>query len=678
MIVLPYSPTVTNHSIPAGTEGSLFFISISFPQAILNTDLIQACLQVQFGSYRIEKPSIIGQQNSHQFNISFAVPEQSLTNPSYSFNRVSITLNFFDISASKQTLHVCDFTYKRANSTDLERSASPIPLETSSTITTSRGNSLNQRESISSDPATPYIENNTESKYTSSESLNFQNSSSPQSAELNQDKTIPAELSPIIQFSTSPQRLADLKNMASQSYQNTEQEHKQYFNNQQEGSLNSTGTMPNIPLSPIETPFAPLSSLHHHTSSTSSSTSFFDPSPNPNRDPKHMSPGVLNSQGHNVYYGASSQGYLGSYDNSASHSTNINDLTNWSLGSNVSSGSMTGFGFHSRGVPHQPQLLASHGQQQQQIPMQPVIYGQLDQSSLTAPQLVRTTALSQATMSLGMGTMGGLGPEHVINEATKASLEIRGNLDQMPQGWSHGETQARRRLVQFKRRQRGSVVVAEFMPLDPEKYTPLTPCISCILWEERNECFVTSVDCIYLLEQLINTKFTVEEKNRIRRNLEGYHPLTVSKGKANSNEFFKLIMSFSQPKPRNIEKDVKVFQWQLLGKALEKIVGKYSADYGGHVSNNYGYTGSSAMGVVAGNSNLGFHTPPQLQLQPPNQLMQMPHQQHVAQDQNSHQEMYYQYQQPRQHQHLRQSSLSSSLVGSHQSLPPPGGSGAYR
>lgn len=678
MIILPYSPTVTDHSIPAGKEGSLFFIYISFPQAILNTDLLQSCLQVQFGNCIIDKPSIICRQNPHQFDINFAVPKQSLANPSYSFNRVSISLTFFDNSASKQSLQVCDFTYKRASSTDLERSASPIALETSPTITLSNVHSLNQRGSISSEAATPYFQNSTESKYASSQSLNFHNSSSPRSAELNQDKTIPAELSPIVQFSKSPQSQADLKNMANQTYQQSEQQQKQYYNNQQEGALNSTGSMSNLPLSPIETPFAPLSSLHHHTSSTSSNNSFFDSSSNPNRDPKNISPGVLNSQGHNVYYGASSQGYMGSYDNSSTHPTNINDLTNWSLGSNVPPGSMTSFGFHSRGVPHQPQILTSHGQQQQQIPMQPVIYGQLDQSSLTAPQLVRTTALSQATMSLGMGAMGGLGPENVINEATKASLEIRGNLDQMPQGWSHGESQARRRLVQFKRRQRGSVVVAEFMPLDPEKYTPLTPCISCILWEERKECFVTSVDCIYLLEQLINTKFTVEEKNRIRRNLEGYHPLTVSKGKANSNEFFKLIMSFSQPKPRNIEKDVKVFQWQLLGKALEKIVGKYSADYGGHVSNNYGYAGSGAMGVVAGNSNLGFHTPPQLQLQPPNHLMQMPHQQHGIQDQNSHQELYYQYQQPRQPQHLRQTSLSTSLVGPHQSLPPPGGSGAYR
>lgn len=99
--------------------------------------------------------------------------------------------------------------------------------------------------------------------------------------------------------------------------------------------------------------------------------------------------------------------------------------------------------------------------------------------------------------------------------------------------------------------------------------------ISCVYWDEKKEHYATSVDCIALLEQLVSSRFTVEEKNRIRRNLEGYRPLTVSKGKAECEQFFKLIMGFPSPKPRNIEKDVKVFPWKVLGPALKKIVGKY-------------------------------------------------------------------------------------------------------
>jgi hypothetical protein len=34
-------------------------------------------------------------------------------------------------------------------------------------------------------------------------------------------------------------------------------------------------------------------------------------------------------------------------------------------------------------------------------------------------------------------------------------------------------------------------------------------------------------------------------------------------------------MSFPNPKPRNIEKDVKVFPWSIFGTALKKIISKY-------------------------------------------------------------------------------------------------------
>ncbi|KAK7927844.1 hypothetical protein PG985_004842 [Apiospora marii] len=70
-------------------------------------------------------------------------------------------------------------------------------------------------------------------------------------------------------------------------------------------------------------------------------------------------------------------------------------------------------------------------------------------------------------------------------------------------------------------------------------------------------------------------KFTVEEKNWIRRNLETFRPQTVSKAKAESEEFFKIIMAFPNPKPRHIEKYIKVFPWKNLAQALKKIISKY-------------------------------------------------------------------------------------------------------
>ncbi|KAL5364184.1 hypothetical protein BJX96DRAFT_156893 [Aspergillus floccosus] len=186
------------------------------------------------------------------------------------------------------------------------------------------------------------------------------------------------------------------------------------------------------------------------------------------------------------------------------------------------------------------------------------------------PTLIRTSTLQHS---------GSLAPSQSFNPyamyPSKAVLKLNGDLDTMTQNWTKEEREAKRRLVQFTRAQSGSTIHADFKPVAPEERAPNSICISCIYWDGKDDCFVTSVDTIYLLESLVGVRFTVEEKNRIRRNLEGFRPLTVSKAKLDSEEFFKVIMGFPAPKPRNIEKDVKVFPWKILSHALKKIIGKY-------------------------------------------------------------------------------------------------------
>ncbi|RKF58170.1 putative transcriptional regulator medusa [Golovinomyces cichoracearum] len=199
-------------------------------------------------------------------------------------------------------------------------------------------------------------------------------------------------------------------------------------------------------------------------------------------------------------------------------------------------------------------------------------------SALANPPLFRTSTLQQNFPPVDTSC-----PEQAkqFNTYTmypnKAILEIIGELGSMTKNWKNEEIKCRRRIVVFKRSQVGSTITASFHPLGPDERPTDNICISCIYWEEKNDYFVTSVDTIFLLQKLVAAQFTVEEKNRIRRNLEGFRPLTVSKGKSESEEFFKVIMAFPVPKPRNIEKDVKVFQWKDLCSALKKIIGKYSA-----------------------------------------------------------------------------------------------------
>lgn len=197
--------------------------------------------------------------------------------------------------------------------------------------------------------------------------------------------------------------------------------------------------------------------------------------------------------------------------------------------------------------------------------------------SRSIPLLVRTS-----TVPNPMPKKGDADPpsaesyqQYAAYEENKAFLEIQGDLDSMAQNWTEDEKKTHRRLVEFEREQDGNHVSTTFRPVSLEERAPNSICVSCIWWEEKQEAYVTSVDTIQLLESLVAVRFTVEEKNRIRRNLEGFHPKTVAKGKPDSEKFFKTIMDFPNPKPRNIEKDVKVFPWHVLKHALKKIVGKY-------------------------------------------------------------------------------------------------------
>lgn len=196
------------------------------------------------------------------------------------------------------------------------------------------------------------------------------------------------------------------------------------------------------------------------------------------------------------------------------------------------------------------------------------------------PHLVRASTLQQspasASPSAAPSSDGTFGPY-----GNRATVKICGDLNTMQDDWTSDERAAKRRLVQFRGEQSGSTVNTYFKAVKPDERPSASETrekrVSCIYWEERDEYFVTSVDTIALLEVLVGDRFQVEEKNRIRRNLETHHPLTVFKSKPETESFFKVIMGFPEPKPRNIEKDVKVFPWPILAQALRKVISKYAS-----------------------------------------------------------------------------------------------------
>ncbi|RHZ88325.1 hypothetical protein Glove_23g237 [Diversispora epigaea] len=137
----------------------------------------------------------------------------------------------------------------------------------------------------------------------------------------------------------------------------------------------------------------------------------------------------------------------------------------------------------------------------------------------------------------------------------KTKVTVEGDLQQVTKNWSAEEYAARRRLVKFTRRAEGNEIKVSFSVLRPDEEAGNGTYVSCIWDEDKGEFCVTSVDILNLVGGLTGVRVTKAEQTRIRRKMETFRPKTVGKNK--NKGLYGTIMSFPNPRPRNIEKDIK-------------------------------------------------------------------------------------------------------------------------
>lgn len=164
-----------------------------------------------------------------------------------------------------------------------------------------------------------------------------------------------------------------------------------------------------------------------------------------------------------------------------------------------------------------------------------------------------------------------------INMPVKVELDP--SFEDMPKDWSEKEIRHERRLVQLTIHREGRNlfrIKSEAIPPDYGVLEKNVLVISCIRWDEKNAYVLTSVDLLHVLENLVGETFSTQEKSRIRRNLQFLRPVTVNR--TSSARLFNSVMAMENPRPRNIEKDLKVFRWLSLYVALTKVLSKYSVN----------------------------------------------------------------------------------------------------
>lgn len=156
------------------------------------------------------------------------------------------------------------------------------------------------------------------------------------------------------------------------------------------------------------------------------------------------------------------------------------------------------------------------------------------------------------------------------------NLEFMTSLEDMCQSWDSDELCANRRLVKFTILREGSHIMLHTERISQDDYSPDNDIvISCIRHEETASFHVTSVDVLSLFQAICGQKLSVKEKTRLRRNIQCFSPIRLSKTDCEYTSFYYLIMEMSNPKPRTIDKKLKVFNWCVLKEMLDKMLSKF-------------------------------------------------------------------------------------------------------
>jgi len=148
------------------------------------------------------------------------------------------------------------------------------------------------------------------------------------------------------------------------------------------------------------------------------------------------------------------------------------------------------------------------------------------------------------------------------------------NSRELMHGWTQSEHHQRRKIITAERNIDfvGDINVS-FSTTETDNCRAGSDalCFSCIRWLRRDNAYITTFDFIRLVEYILDTTLSINGKGRIRRQLESFHPITINP-LPNPPTIFDVIMDFDEPKARKLRKSIKVFLWDDLDDALNKVL----------------------------------------------------------------------------------------------------------
>jgi hypothetical protein len=162
------------------------------------------------------------------------------------------------------------------------------------------------------------------------------------------------------------------------------------------------------------------------------------------------------------------------------------------------------------------------------------------------------------------------------------SLELRisQDLDTVTKSWTAEELAARRRVLNFSRRQTGHVITLSFTPIRTVKDAKLpNTYISCIWWESKQGHVVSTLDVVELVGWLVGQTLLETHRKSIRRDLEAHHN-EMKNVRASDRMFFSTVLNMAFPKPRRPDRNTfRAIPWRELGPALVETVRTFAFNH---------------------------------------------------------------------------------------------------
>ncbi|CAO3673242.1 unnamed protein product [Rhizopus stolonifer] len=100
--------------------------------------------------------------------------------------------------------------------------------------------------------------------------------------------------------------------------------------------------------------------------------------------------------------------------------------------------------------------------------------------------------------------------------------------------------------------------------------------ISCIRTTYLEDFHITSSDIIRLLECIMSTKFSQEQKTRMRRNIQSLRPIPITRHTHES--LFKTITAFTNPVALHTKKEINIFLWSSVQHAILKLSNRFTGN----------------------------------------------------------------------------------------------------